>query len=382
MSQDIAAVIPQILAQGLSVLRQNCVMPRLVARNLEAVAGQKGSTIDVPLPPVLTTTDVTPAATPPATQDLVYDSIPVAMSVWKESRFGLSDKELMEAMNGTIPMAVEAAAKAIGNFVDSDILSLYKGVYGYTGTAGTTPFATDLKDWLNARAILNRQLAPLTDRRVVLDVDAEANALNNRAIQDASWRANAQGIMEAQIGRTLGADWFLDQLAPTHTAGTITTGLIAKASTAQAIGLKTIVCTTAASTGACALLAGDIITFAGQSQTYALAANATQASAATDVTLTLKNGLVVALAGSEAVSVKASHVVNLGFQRDAIAFASRPLASTNQLGLGNFDQIVDPVSGLVLRLEVTREYKRDVWSFDVLYGRELVRPELACRIAG
>src|SRR5690606_27985853 len=113
---------------------------------------------------------------------------------------------------------------------------------------------------------------------------------------------------------------------PTHTAGTITTGLATKAATVQALGDKTIVCTTAAATGACALKKGDIITFAGDTQTYVLTDDATQSSAASDVTLNIEPGLKKALAGGEAVTVKASHVVNLGFHRDAFALAMRPLA--------------------------------------------------------
>jgi hypothetical protein len=42
----------------------------------------------------------------------------------------------------------------------------------------------------------------------------------------------------------------------------------------------------------------------------------------------------------------------------------------------------DPVSGLSLRVEVTREFKQTRVSYDVLYGGALVRPELASLILG
>ena len=147
------------------------------------------------------------------------------------------------------------------------------------------------------------------------------------------------------------------------------------------MGAKTATATTAATTGACALKNGDIVTFAGDTQTYALTADATQAAAASDVTLAFYPGKVVAATGSEAITVKASHVVNLAFHRDAIAFATRPLVEINHPAVISVSQ-VDPVSGLALRLEISRQHKQTRYSFDILYGSAVVRPELGVRIAG
>jgi hypothetical protein len=44
--------------------------------------------------------------------------------------------------------------------------------------------------------------------------------------------------------------------------------------------------------------------------------------------------------------------------------------------------VPDPVSGLTMRLQVRKEYRRYRWSFDVLWGVGAVRPDLAVRIAG
>jgi len=48
----------------------------------------------------------------------------------------------------------------------------------------------------------------------------------------------------------------------------------------------------------------------------------------------------------------------------------------------NIVSMTDPVSGLSMRLEVSRQYKQVVYELDALWGVKLIRPELACRIAG
>ncbi len=118
---------------------------------------------------------------------------------------------------------------------------------------------------------------------------------------------------------------------------------------------------------------GDIITFAGDTQTYVVTADATQASAATDVTVNIEPGLKIALEGSEAVTVKATHTVNLAFHKEAIALATAPFEKDFNPNPSVFMR--DPVTGLVIRLEVVRQNKQTMWEFDVLYGTKLVRPE-------
>ena len=383
MANNFEEVTPKLLAQGLLALRENCVMPRLINRSYENTAAQKGAAINVPIPSAIAVNDVSPAATPPSTQDSVPTSAIITLDQWKEAPFYLTDKDVQEAMDGVIPMQASEAVKAIANTIDGYILNLYKGVWSYGGTAGTTPFGDGKTTDINqARKRLNIQLAPLGDRYFVFDPETEAAAASVPAFQAIYASGDATAIQTGAVQNKLGFGWFMDQNVPTHTAGTITTGLIAKASTAQALGDKSIVCTTAASTGKCDFKVGDIISFAGSDQTYVVTEAVAQATAATDVTVKIEPGLVKALVGSEAVAVKDSHTVNLAFHRDFAAFATRPLEQTG-VGFGNYIMSeIDPVSGLSLRLEITREHKRVRFSYDVLYGGAIVRPQLATRLAG
>jgi hypothetical protein len=391
MANTITSIMPKILAAALLALREQAVMPRLVNFNWSNETAKKGSTIDVPLPASQAASDVTPAAVPPTQTDHAPTTVQIVLDKWKKSNFFLTDKEMgeIDPQAAFYPMQVSEAVRSLANQVNADMFALYKDIYGYTGTAGTTPFAigsgnfpNSPTDATNLRKVLNRQLAPPDNRRAVLSLDAEANALSLPAFANFEQTGDPAVKIEGRMGRKYGLDWYYDQAAPTHTAGTITTGLIAKAATAVAAGLKTFLATTAASTGACALLVGDVIAIAGHTTTYVLTAAATQASAASDVALVFEPALERALVGSEAITVKASHVVNLGFHRDAFAFATRPVGDIVFKGGSEILQMTDPQTGINLTMEVSRQYKQTSWELSILYGCKTIRREFAARLAG
>lgn len=379
----LTSLVPTIFAQGLKSLRTNCVMPSMVNSDFSNEVAQKGDTIQIPVPSAMTVSDVVPGPVAPVTQAATPTTAKIPLSNWKESAFTLTEKELAQIVGGYVPKQLTSAVEALASAINASIFTLHTGIYGYVGTAGTTPFLTDLTASTSARKVLGIQRAPTQNRRIVLNPDAEANALGLPQFTNAFAAADSGIIHEGVIGRKLGFDWMMDQQVPTHTSGTITTGLVAKAATAVPAGTFTFLATTAASTGACALNVGDIVNFAGDSQTYSLQLAAVQPTAATDVSLTILPAKVVPLVGGEAITVKPTHVANLAFHRDAFGFASRPMGNTSLTG--NKDesfQVADPVSGLSMRLTYREEFHQTRLAFDVLWGVGVVRPELAVRIAG
>jgi hypothetical protein len=374
VANTLSPIIPKLLAQGLMALRQMAIMPRVVNRGYEGTAGEKGSMVEVPIPSAIAAQAVSPSNTPPTTADIAPTVAQVALDQWYEAPFYMTDKDFLEVERGIIPMQASEAVKSLANIADNYILGKYKEIYGFAGTPGTTPFAADVSAYTAARTVLNKQLAPMEPRFVVLGPDAEGNALGLRAFQDASFTGNLDGIINGQINNKLGARWLMDQNIPTHTAGT-GTGYLVNNGAGYAIGIKTI----AVDTGTGTVLAGDIITFSTHTQTYTVVSSV---GGGTVTSITFEPGLVVAVADNVALTLKASHVVNLALHRDSIAFGSRPFAGADPMGIGNFLSAVDPVSGLTLRLEVTREHKRTRFSYDLLFGAKTVRPELGTRIAG
>jgi len=383
ISNTLTAILPKILARGLLALRSRVVMTRLVNLDYSMDAKKKGSTIDVPIASDITAGDVAPAAYPAAPSNLTSSTVQVVLSNWKQASFGLTDKELgqIEAQRDFIPLEMSAAFEALADAINDSVFAEYKGIYGYEGTAGTTPFGSgvEVTSATELRKLLNKQRAPRDNRRAVLDFDAEAAALALAQFSDAEKIGSSDVKISGEIGRKFGMDWFADDGVPQHTAGVPGGTPVAAAASAGASSLGV----TAGGSGGY-YNEGDVITIAGDSQSgYAVTANVTLDGSGAG-TLAISPTLKVATSGGEAITLKASHRVNLGFHRDAFALAMRsPDEALKEVySPENSYTMADPVSGLVFRLEIIRMYKQTMWELDCLWGVKLVRAALAARLAG
>jgi hypothetical protein len=351
---------------------------------------QQGDSVTIPKGAAQAVAAITPSNTPPSNTDHALDSVTLTVNTWRGTDFYLTDKELTQinADSSYVPLQMSEAFKAIGNDFDGYLLDLYKDVYGASGTNGTTPFASDASAWRDGRKLLNAQLAPMGDRHIVLDADAEANAMNLAQFRNAEQRGSSQTIDSGLVGSAMGATWHMNQNVKTHTSGTLTngTGMLAKVNdSSYTVGESTVDIDDSSLTLAVAV--GDIFTVAGDTQQYTVSTAAT-ASGNAIAGMAFTPASKVAWANNAVITFKdgatsnPDHVANLAFNSQAFGYAfARP--DEVQAGDAEVSMVVtDPISGIPIRVCVTREYYQWTWRLDVLFGVVTVRPEFAVRIAG
>jgi hypothetical protein len=394
MANSLTNILPKVMAAALVTVRENAVMPRLV-RNYSGRIGSgvaKGKTLDIPNGVALTASAVTPATTPPANNDITPTVTSLVLDQWQKVDFHLDDQQMtqIDASDSFIPMEVGEAARALTNVVDVSLLELYKDVYSASGTVATTPFASNATAWTAARKLMIAEKAPQSGPfNLVLDPAAEQKALDLSTFQGANTRGSDSQMRTGQIGFVLGADWNVNQNIADHTPGTLTdgTGMLALVNDASyTVGESTVDIDATSLSGT--VVVGDIFTVAGDAQQYVVTAGATAAANAI-AGMAFAPASKVAWADNAQITFDGgatgatAHAPNLAFHPDAFAFASAPIADQMIPGLGGIMQtIVDPLSGLTFRLQVTREYMQTTWRFDVLYGVKTVRKEWASRIYG
>jgi hypothetical protein len=386
MANTLTSTLAQILTRGMMGLREEVLLTRLVNTDYSTEAKKKGQTIDIPIASDMGTADsVTPAATPTAPTDITTATAQITLSNWYHKAFALDDREIgrINADKDFVPLQMNEAFRVLAKAINDSVFATYKGIYGYVGTAGTTPFGAGVEvgSATSLRQVLNEQLCPRENRKALLDFGAETAALNLAQFSDAEKRGSSETKTKGNIGRVFGLDWYGEDGVPTHTAGTVTGSPVAGDA---ALGATSV----GVSGGFGNYLEGDIITFAGDTQTYAVGETCDSSSGILSIT----PGLKVAITGGSApaIALKDSHVVNLGFHRDAFGLAMRaPDAGLKELlgvqQAGNVAGSItlgDPVTNLVFRLELIRGYKMTIWDLDCLWGTALISPARAARLAG
>lgn len=375
---QLALITPKVLARALMVLRGKLIMPSLINSDYSAEATKKGATIDIPVPAPQAVTDVIPSPTKPAFVDNAPTLVQVPLDQWKMSSFHLTDKDMqqIDANEAFLPMQTLSAVDALASNINSYLFNLALEVPTSIGTPGTTPFASDASAAINARKQLSAQKAPDDAlRSLVLDLSAEANALALPAFANLEQTGDQNVKINGILGRKYGLNFGSDQQVPTHVRGATGTSLI---NGTPAVG-ATVINVDGLTTP---FTKGDRFTISGDSTQYVVIEPGVIAANAQNITIS--PALKVAPADNAPVTVAATHVMNLAFHRNAFAFAMRPLVqSTQDMAMGSkILSMTDPLTGVSMRLEVTRVHKAVVWELDVLFGGKLVRPELAVVVMG
>lgn len=387
MTNILDQIAPKIVARGMMSFREQAIMPRLVNADFSAEAARKGDRIEVMIPEEVEVEDVVPGVTNPSVPDKDPKTATIELNQWKKVSFYLSDKDMMQidADQSFVPFQMQQAVNALAQEVNK---SFYKEIMraryfiGYPGKKLFTQSSSEAsKDYaginpvLEGRKLLNNAKAPKSGRYGILGFEEEANALELPQFADVEKSGDTSVRLEGEIGRKYGIQWFATDQIHTHTSDTLSKEFQLSYSVKTGDALTTVRnISPHPAFGDLALNAsGSIVaTFEDWKETK------TVSSYTHSLSVPFTNNF----SNTYRFRVGPEHNNNMIFQRDAFAFAIRPLSSaTESLGLGNrIMSVTDPETGLSIRLEISREYKRTVWEFDVLWGVKLVRPEFAVRV--
>lgn len=344
----------------------------------------KGQTVTSPVAPAATASDITPGVTPPNDGDQVIGK--VDMTITKARRVPVrwnGEEKLALDNNGASYNTIlrdqfAQAMRTLANEVEADVAGLAIGASRAVGVAGTTPFATNLKDSALALKALQDNGAPKGDLQLVIDTTAGANMRTLGQLTKAN-EANDDSLLRR--GVLLDVHGFAIRESAQVITPVSGTGAGATTDAAgYAVGATSI---TLARAGTGTIVAGDVITFAGDTNQYVVVAGDTDVSNGGTITLA-KPGLRKAIpTAATAITVAATSTRNLAFARSAIALATR-IPALPEGGDSADDRMIvtDPVSGLSFEIAIYRQYRQVQYEVSLAWGCAMVKPEHSIILLG
>lgn len=377
MANTLTNLIPDIYNALDVVSRELVGFIPAVSSDMTYERAAVGQTVRSPVAPASTASDITPAVTPPNDGDQTIGNVSMTITKarrvpvrWNgEEKRGLDNNGA--SFNVIFRDQMAQAMRTLVNEVEADLAALHNKASRAYGTAGTTPFATNLADTAQMRKILSDNGAPLGDLQLVIDTSAGANM---RTLTQLSKANEADDSSLLRRGVLLDVHGFA--IRESAQVKTFTAGTGASATTnaaGYAVGATSI---TLASAGTGTVLAGDFISFAGDTNKYQVVTGDTDVSNGGTIVLAAPGLRKAIPAAATNVTVIATSVRSLAFARSAIALATRAPALPPQGDAAIDRQIItDPVSGLSFEVAMYAQYRQMQYEVSLAWGCAAVKTE-------
>jgi hypothetical protein len=324
---------------------------------------------------------ITPSMTIPEGTDQTVDNKTMVIDQIASVQIPWTGEDMKHVNNGSgfetiYGDQIQQAMRAIANQVEAYVAGVaYKNASRAFGTSGSTPFASNFNEVAEMRQILVDNGASMDGTStLVLNTIAGTKLRNLAQLQKVNESGNDQLLRQGELLNLQGL-----MLKESGGIASVTAGTGASYTTntaGYAVGATAITLITGTGT----VLQGDVVTFAGDTNQYAVAVGV----AAPGVITLAAPGLRKAIAASAvAMTVTASYTANLAFKQSSIEVAMRPMAVPAGGDAAVDSMIVqDPRSGLVFAVDAYKGFKKAMFMVSAVYAAKVWKPEFVAILKG
>lgn len=376
MANTLTGLIATILRAMHTVSREQTGFIPAVYRNSEAEAAAKDQVIRYPIVATRAAADITPAASGPnpSGETVTYGDMTISKSrsvafPWNgEEQVALGNQLYADALQ----QQFEQAMRTLANEIEADLAALYIYASRGYGTAGTTPFGSNIGETAQVLKMLKDNASPTTMLRMVVDTMAGANLRTLAQLTKANEAGDDATLRQGIILDINGFHIRESSQISAHTPGT-GSGYLTDLTAGYAAGTETV----HVDTGTGTILAGDILTntkTARDANKYVVATGFA-GDGDGDVVLAAP-GIRKAWVNNDPVAVGAAYTPNMAFDQNAIHLVARlPMMPEGGDAAEDVRVITDPVSGLKFQVAVYRQYRQVSYEIAIAWGVAAVKTE-------
>ncbi len=329
-----------------------------------------------------TVVSTTPSMTIPEGTDQAVDNKTLTMTNEDSVQIPWTGENIKSVNNGAgwetiYGDQIEQAMRALTNTIEQDLaIEAYKNASRAYGTAGTTPFGSNFDEVAEVRQILVDNGMPTSDGRtsLVLSSTAGTNLRNLASLTGVNTSGSDRLLRQGELLNLQGLMMKETNEAQSHTKGTAT-GL--DAAGGEAIG-ETSIALDGGDGGS--LLAGDVVTFAGDTNKYVVNTGFTAASGSAVIG---GPGMRETLADTVEMSIGNSFTANVAFHQSALELAMRAPAQPQGGDAAVETMLVqDGHSGLVFEIALYKGFRKVMINVGAVWGVKAWKPEHIALLLG
>lgn len=325
--------------------------------------------------------DITPAMAFPTAAYQTIGTKSHTLSKQRAFPFSWTNEERMSVNAGPGYLSINEqqiaqALRACINEMEVDIAVAAKNgaSRAFGATAGTAPV---LADWAQAKKILDDNGAPSGDRTSVFDTTAGVALRSTSNLYKVNEAGDGSLLRQGLLGSLYGFNLRESAQIQSTTKGTAASATTNAAG--YAIGATTL---TLAAVGTGTIVAGDIITFAGDTNKYIVATGNADVSAGGTIVLA-EPGLRIAMsAATKAITVFGTSARNTAFSRNAILLSTRLPASVVGDLASDRQVVTDPNTGISFELSMYPGDRMVHYEVAACWGVTVIKPEHLAIIIG
>ncbi|HHL2824771.1 TPA: P22 coat - protein 5 family protein [Citrobacter murliniae] len=374
MANTLTSLVPDLYESLDIVSRELSGFIPSVTLDATAERAALNQAIRIPITPAAAAEDVSPGQLPPDDGDQTVGNTPFTITKSRMVPFRWTGEEQKGVNTGPGYANIRRdqitqAMRTLVNEIEVDVgVQAYKASRA-TGTAGTTPFATNLGDTAQVRKILSDNGAPLSDLQCVIDTTAGANirtlAQLTKANEAGTIALRAQGTLLELHGFVLRESAGVAR----HTAGTgasyVTNGALTVGTTVIPV-----------QTGSGTIIAGDVVTIGNYKYVV------TSALSGGNVTIGAP-GLREAVSSGSTVTLAAAYTANVAFSRSAIVLATRAPALPEEGDMADDRMMIqDPRTGMAFEVSMYKQYRRVRYEIAAAWGVQNIKPAHTALLLG
>lgn len=330
-------------------------------------------------------TSYTPAMTAPDAADITTAADTLTLSLFAGASIPLKGEQFAQLANTVgaelaLQQLYKQGIRKMINAIEASIgTAAYQGASRATGTAGTTPFASNHNTINELRQILEDNGCPLDDGELSLIINSAAGTKlrNLTQLTKVNEAGSDSPIRRGELLNISGFSIRTSAGVASHTKGA---GTGYDFSGSEAIG-QTTLSVEGGTVNTTGIKAGDVISMdTDTANKYVVKTGLTATSG--DIVIN-HPGLRVAGTTASEITIGDSYTANVGFHRSAIELAMRPPAQPPGGDAGEeIAVLVDEKTGLSFSARLYKGYGMNQIKLMAFYGVKVWKPEFVATLLG